>query len=200
MKNILIATKNNDKYKIVHYLLEKLCFPKNKNFQYFSLNDINYNGPEEKEEGSLTQRAEIKAKNVKNYLDLHKKNIYEYIIGVDDGIFIKSKLRENIKDYVKKILYDNYLEENEEFSFSRAYCILSKENKIFCTITNVPYIFKSKKNAIIKENSYPLSQVSVPKGYDKSLSDLTGEEGYLYCYNYSKNNLEELIKEINSYV
>ena len=41
MKNILIGTKNNDKYKIVSYLLEKICFPKEDNFKIFSLKDTN---------------------------------------------------------------------------------------------------------------------------------------------------------------
>ena len=197
MKNILIATKNKDKYKIAHYLLEKLCFPKLNNYQYFSLNDINYKGPEEKEEGTLIQRAEQKAKTVKNYLDKNNENRYEYIIGIDDGIFIKGKLQENIKDYVKKILYENYLNENENFSFSRAYCVISKDNKIFKTITNVPYKYKTKKNAEIKENTYPLSQVSCPIGMDKSLDELNIEEGCLYCFNYSKDNLIQLKKEID---
>ena len=137
MKNILIATKNKDKYKVVHYLLEKICFQEQNNYKFFSLNDINYKGPEEKEEGSLIQRAEQKAKTVKNYLDKNNGNIFEYIIGIDDGIFIKGKLQENIKDYVRKILYENYLNENENYSFARAYCLISKDNKIFKTTTNV---------------------------------------------------------------
>ena len=173
MKNILIATKNKDKYKAVHYLLEKICFQEQNNYKFFSLNDINYKGPEEKEEGSLIQRAEQKAKTVKNYLDKNNGNIFEYIIGIDDGIFIKGKLQENIKDYVRKILYENYLNENENYSFARAYCLISKDNKIFKTTTNVPYKYKTKKNAEIKENSYPLSQVSVPIGMDKSLDELS---------------------------
>ena len=160
------------------------------------MNEIKYEGPEEKEEGTLIQRAENKSKTVKRYLDKNNKNIYEYIIGIDDGINIKGELKENIKDYLKKILYQNFLEENEEFSFSRAYCILSKEDKIFKTITNVPYKYKPKKNAEIKENSYPLSQISVPIGFNKSLRELTEEEGFSYCFNYSKDNLIQLKKEI----
>ena len=198
MKNILIATKNEDKYKIVYYLLEKICFPKAANYQFFSLTDIEYDGPEQKEEGSLLERAEKKAKTIKNYLVKNNKNTYEYIVGTDDGIFMKGKLKENIKDYLKKILYENYLEENEEICFSRAYCVISKDDKIFRTVTKVPYKYKPKKNAKIKENSYPLSQVCVPLEFNKSLSDLSIDEGFSYCYNYSKENLLKLNEEINS--
>ena len=198
MKNILIATKNEDKYKIVFYLLEKICFPKTANYKFYSLTDIEYDGPEHKEEGTLLERAEKKAKIIKNYLVKNNKNIYEYIVGTDDGIFMKGKLDENIKNYLKKILYGNYLEENEEICFSRAYCVISKDDKIFRTITKVPYKYKPKKNAEIKENSYPLSQVCVPFGLDKSLSELNINEGFSYCYNYSKENLMKLNEEINS--
>ena len=197
MKNILIATKNEDKYKIVFYLLEKICFPKASNYKFFSLNDIEYDGPEQKEEGTLLERAEKKAKTIKNYLVKNNKNIFEYIVGTDDGIFMKGKLEENIKEYLKKILYENYLKENEEICFSRAYCVISKDDKIFRTITKVPYKYKPKRNAEIKENSYPSSQVCVPFGLDKSLSELNIAEGFLYCNNYSKENLLKLNEEIN---
>ena len=196
MKNILIATKNKDKFKVVHYLLEKICFPKSDNYVFYSLNDINYKGPEEKEEGTLIQRSEKKAVTVKSFLEKYNKNVYEYIIGIDDGIFIKGKLQENIKDYVPKILYGNYLEENEEYSFSRAYCVISKDNEIFKALTNVPYKYKSQKNAEIKDNTYPLKQISVPLGMDKSLSELTEEQGCIYCFNHSKDKLIQLKKNI----
>ena len=111
---------------------------------------------------------------------------------------MKGKLEENIKDYLKKILYGNYLEENEEICFSRAYCVISKDDKIFRTITKVPYKYKPKKNAEIKENTYPLKQVCVPLGLDKSLSDLHIDESFSYCYNYTKENLMKLNEEINS--
>ena len=196
MKNILIATKNNDKYNIVSYLLEKICFPKTNNYKFYSLNDIKYDGPDQKEEGTLIHRAEIKAKTVKNYLDKINKNIFEFIVGTDDGINIKGNLQENIKELLKKILYEKYLEENEEYSFYRAFCIISKENKIFKTVTIVPYKYKSKKNAEIKDNTYPLKQISVPIGMDKSLSELNEQEGKIYCFGYSKVNLIKLKNEI----
>ena len=145
----------------------------------------------------MIERAENKANIAKKNLDKNNKNIYEYIIGVDDGILIKGKLQENIKDYVLKILYENYLEENEEYAFSRAYCVLSKDNKIYKAITNVPYKYKSRKNIKIEDNSYPLKQVSVPLEKNKALIDLTEEEVYLYCLKYSKDNLIQLKTEIN---
>ena len=192
MKKILIATTNKDKYTVVCYLLEKTCFQKKNNFQFFSLNDINYQAKEEKEKGSIIERAKNKAITIKNYLMKNNLNIYEYIIGIDDGIILKGKLHENIKDYLKKILLENYLEDGEPIIFYRAFYIISKENKDYEAITNVPYKYRPKINAIIKDNSYPLKQVCVPLDSNKTLMDLTEEEGCLYCLSHSKESLMKL--------
>lgn len=194
MKRILIATTNKDKYKIVTYLLSKAGLSED-DYQYQSLDDINYNGPDKKERGSIEDRAETKAKTVSNYL---QNNDYEYIIGIDDGIFIKGKLQENIKHYIKKILYEKYLLEGEEYSFYRAYSILTKDRKIFKTTTNIPYTYKPKDNAVLKEHSYPLSQVSVPIGYNESVTDLNKVEKNEYTWKYSREKLETLVNEIKA--
>ena len=194
MKKILIATTNKDKYKIVTYLLARAGLSSNK-YYYLSLDDINYNGPDKKEEGSIEKRAETKAKTVSEYL---KDSDYEYIIGIDDGIFIKGALQENIKDYVKKILYENYLKEHEEYSFYRSYCVITKDGQAFKTETKIPYTYKTKENAELKANSYPLSQVSVPVGYNKTLTDLSRDEENEYTWMYSKEKLGELISKIRA--
>ena len=185
MKKILIATTNKDKYKIVTYLLDRAGLKKEE-YLYQSLDDINYDGPDKKEQGSIENRAEEKAKTVKEYL---KDNDFEYIIGIDDGIFIKGALQENIKDYIKKILYEGYLENGEEYAFYRAYCFISKNGDILKTEISIPYTYKPKNGAEIKENSYPLSQVSVPLGSSVALSDMDEESANEYVWEYSKKKL-----------
>jgi len=185
VKKILIATTNKDKYKIVTYLLSRAGFSKDE-FLYQSLDDINYDGPDQKEHGTIENRAEEKAKFVKEYL---KDDNFEYIIGIDDGIYIKGALQENIKMYIKKILYESFLDDGEEFAFHRAYCLITKNNEIYKTEIRIPYTYKHKNGAELKENSYPLSQVSVPLGSDVALSDMNEKEADEYVWEYSKKNL-----------
>lgn len=193
MKKILIATTNKDKFKVVTYLLDRAGLSKSE-YVYQSLDDINYDGPDKKEQGSIAKRAEDKAKVVKEYL---KEADFEYIIGIDDGIFIKSKLQENIKEYIGKILYENYLSEGEQYAFYRAYCVIDRSGNEYKTEIDIPYVYKPKENAVLKANSYPLSQVSVPIGHNKALTDLDENEGNEYVWSYSKAELKKLIYEIS---
>jgi len=190
MKKVLIATTNKDKYRIVTDLLSRAGLSKDE-FLYQSLSDIGYDGPDKKEQGTIQNRAEDKARAVKEYLDSKNKNDFEFIIGIDDGIFIKGALQENIKDYVKKILYENYLTDGEEYAFYRAYCLITRSGDLFKTETKIPYTYKHKDEAEFKTNSYPLSQVSVPYGYDVALTDLSNDEEDEYAWKYSKEKLLE---------
>ena len=192
---ILIATTNKDKYRIVTYLLKRAGL---NDYEFKSLEDIDYDGPDKKEQGTIANRAENKAKVVKDYLDENNSNDFEFIIGIDDGIFIKGALQENIKDYIRKILYENYLDNGEEFAFYRAYCMIDKSNHIIKTETQIPYTYKYKDGAELKANSYPLSQVSVPLGYDVALTDLSNDEEDEYAWKYSKERLITLFNEIKS--
>ncbi len=193
MNKILIATTNIDKYNVVTYLLKKAGLD---DYLYQSLNDINYDGPDKKEQGSIEERAENKARVVKEYLDENNNNVYEFIIGIDDGIFIKGALEENIKDYIKRILYENYLADGEEYAFYRAYCLINKSGDIFKTETKIPYTYKFKSGAEFKEKAYPLSQVSVPYGYDVAVAELSSEDGNEYAWKYSKDKLNDLVNLI----
>lgn len=195
MKKILIATTNKDKYKIVTYLLSRAGLNKDE-YLYQSLDDINYDGPDKKEQGTIEDRAENKAKVVKEYLDKNNLNDFEFIIGIDDGILIKGALQENIKDYVRKILYEGYLEDGEEYAFYRAYCLINKLGQLVRTETKIPYTYKYKDGAELKDNSYPLSQVAVPIGYDISVAELNNEEGNEYTWKYSKDKLTEFYNKL----
>lgn len=193
MKKILIATTNKDKYRVVTALLSRAGFNKDE-YLFQSLYDINYNGSEKREQGSIEKRAEEKAKSVKEHLGSSE---FDYIIGIDDGIYIKGALQENIKDYVRKILYEGYLTDGEEYAFYRAYCLVSKNGDTYKTETKIPYTYKFKDGAEIRANSYPLSQVSVPKGYNVALTDLTEEQEDEYAWEYSKDKLISFVEDMN---
>ena len=188
MKNVLIATTNNDKYRTVKIIFENTIFPSNE-FIINSLKTLNIELEDKKEVGDNLNRAKNKA--LFAYESLKKYN-FDYIVGLDDAIIIKDRLEPNIKEYINKILYENYLEENEKFAFSRAYVIIDKNKNIYETLATIPYIFKENKNAIVKENSYPLSYISCPIGYDKPVNEITDEERLDYYLKYVKESIMNL--------
>ena len=188
MKKVLIATTNNDKYNTVARIFKKTIFPEN-DYIIEKLND-KMNLPEEKEQGSNIDRARTKAQNAFKYL---KNYNYDYIVGLDDAIYIKGELKPNIKDYLNKILFDNYLKENEEYAFNRAYCIIDQNHNIFETNATIPYIYKPlNKNIKLEDHTYPLSKVSYPIGYNKPICDLNDEDEINYYLYYVKDEIIKL--------
>lgn len=109
MKKILIATRNKDKYKIVSKLLSAKTF---KNFKFISLNEIKEDIIDKKEVGYIKNRSYEKAMNVYKSL---KNNIYDYIVGIDDGIEIRGNIIENVKEYIKAILDNKYLKKMKKY-------------------------------------------------------------------------------------
>ena len=188
MKSILIATTNNDKYETVKSIFENTIFSKDE-YIINSLKTLNIKLEDKKEVGDNLTRARNKA--LFAYENLKKYN-FDYIVGLDDAIIIKNRIEPNVKEYINKILYENYLEENEEFAFIRAYVIINKNNKLYETSIRIPYKYKYNKNAIVKENSYPLSYVSCPIGYDKPVNELNDEERMEYYLKYVKEPLTKL--------
>ena len=76
MKKILIATTNKDKFKIISCLLRRAGL-KEDTYQILSLDNINYDGPDNKEVGDITERARRKAETVKRYIN---NATYDYFI------------------------------------------------------------------------------------------------------------------------
>lgn len=164
-------------------------------YDILSLDDINYDGPDNKEVGNIAERAKRKAETVKTYFN--NTTTYDYFIGIDDGIILKGQMIENVKEYIKKILYENYLSEGEKIIFPRAYCIIGRSNdEAFQEIIEIPYVYMSKDNASLKEFSYPLSQIAVPIGYNKPIAEMTTEESNNYYWKYSESKIEKLVKKI----
>jgi len=88
MKKILIATTNKDKFKIVSYILRRAGISEDL-YEILSLNDINYDGPDIIEVGDILKRARVKAETIKNFF---QNEIYDYFIGIDDGIILKGNM------------------------------------------------------------------------------------------------------------
>lgn len=186
MKKILIATRNKDKFKIISKLLATNNF---KDGTFYSLNDIEENIVDKKETGDIINRSLEKALNAYNNI----KEDYDYFIGVDDGIKMKGKMIENVKDYIVPIIEDNYLTANEKVYIVRAYTFIDKKGNYKSLVTEIPFEYKKLKEKFnILENSYPLSHVLSPIGSSKVVSQLSEEESNSYYLKFSKLKFNEI--------
>lgn len=122
------------------------------------------------------------------------KNDFQYIIGIDDGIKMKGKLRENVKDYIQAILDDKYLAEGEQVDIVRAYCFMEKNGTSNTVITEIPFRYKKINRKIeLKEHSYPLSNVLMPFDSNKTVAEMDKEENNQYYLKYSEKKIKEVL-------
>ena len=181
MKKVLIATTNRDKFKIVSYIFQETIFPKSE-YEIVTFTD-KMKVPEVEEEGTNKERARKKALTAYNYLeDYH----FDYIVGLDDAVYLNGIIDYNVKKVMCKILFQDYLKDGEEYGFNRAYCIIDKNGKEYEFSIDTPYIYhKLKGDYKIEEHTYPLSKVSYPLNSDKPICDLTEEESNRYYLDYA---------------
>ena len=192
MKNILIATRNKDKFKLLSKLLSTELLRDSK---FFSLNDIEDEIEDKKEVGDIKNRSYEKAMNA--YLSI-KNNIYQYIIGIDDGIEMKGQMIENVKEYIKDILDDKYLKEDEIVYIKKAYTFIDKNGVFKTIVTKIPFKYKKLTNHFeIEENSYPLNHVLTPIDSNLRLVDIDEETTNNYLLSYSKEGFDEVEKFFN---
>lgn len=192
MKNILIATRNKDKFKLLSKLLSTELLRDSK---FFSLNDIEDEIEDKKEVGDIKNRSYEKAMNA--YLSI-KNNIYQYIIGIDDGIEMKGQMIENVKEYIKDILDDKYLKEDEIVYIKKAYTFIDKNGVFKTIVTKIPFKYKKLTDHFeIEENSYPLNHVLTPVDSNLRLVDIDEEITNNYLLTYSKEGFDEVEKFFN---
>ena len=185
MIKVLIATTNKDKYRIVSRIFRKTIFPE-KEYDIQGITD-DMNIPDEKETGSNIERAKAKALAAFNHV---KEYDFDYVVGLDDAVVIKGKIEPDVRKYMGKILYENYLEDGEEYSFYRAYCIIDKDMNIYEENLSVPEIYHPlKEDYVMEDHTYPLSHVSYPIGYNKPVYELKEEEATNYYLKYIKEGL-----------
>lgn len=187
MKKTLIATRNRDKFKIVSKLLSTDLF---KDYEFYSLGDIEDNIIDKKEQGDVINRSFEKAMNIYNNIS---NNCYDFIIGIDDGIKMKDKIIEKVKDYIKPIIDDKYLSQNEIVFIVRAYTFVANNGKYKSIITEIPFKYKKlEKDFNIEDNSYPLSHVLTPLDSFKTVIELSEEESNNYYLSYSRKEIDEV--------
>ena len=186
MKKILIATRNEDKYKIISKLLSTKYF---KNTQFYSLNNIENIVDDKKEEGNIEERSLEKAVNAYKAVN----NKYDLIVGVDDGIKIKGEIIENVKEYIKPIINDELLLQGEKVYIVRAFSFINKDGNIKSIVTEIPFQYKKARDKFeILENSYPLGYVLSPIGSKKAAVELSDDESNNYYLKFSQLKLDEI--------
>ena len=183
MKKVLIATTNKDKFDAVSKIFKRTIFPETDFLIDKLTSDMNI--PDEKEEGNNVERARKKALNAFSYL---KDYNFDYIVGLDDAVVVKGRIEPNIKEYLNKILFEDYLADGEEYAFNRAYSIIDKNGNLFETNTIIPYIYKRlSKDLKIEDHTYPLAKVSYPIGHNKPICEFNEHEEIDYYLKYVKN-------------
>ena len=188
MKRVLIATTNKDKFDAVSKIFKKTIFPETDFLIEKLTSDMNI--PDEKEEGNNIERARKKALNAFSYL---KNYNFDYIVGLDDAIVVKGRIEPNIKEYLNKILFEDYLADGEEYAFNRAYCIINSMGKLFETAIDIPYQYHPLlDNYELEDHTYPLSKVAYPIGYNKPICELDVEEEIVYYLKYVESELRKL--------
>lgn len=192
MKKILIATRNKDKFKIIEKLLSTQNFT---DYKYYSLDDIDESIVDKKERGSVIERSYQKALNAFNCINFK----YDYIVGVDDGIKMKGKIIENVKDYISLIIDDKFLKEGEVVYIVRAYTFINSDGIYKSVLTEIPFKYTKLKEKInIHENSYPLSNVLTPIDSLKTVIKLNADESNTYYLKYSKSAFDEVEEFFNN--
>lgn len=192
MKKILIATRNKDKFKIIEKLLSTQNFT---DYKYYSLDDIDESIVDKKERGSVIERSYQKALNAFNCIN----SKYDYIVGVDDGIKMKRKIIENVKDYISLIIDDKFLKEGEVVYIVRAYTFINSDGIYKSVLTEIPFKYTKLKEKInIHENSYPLSNVLTPIDSLKTVIKLSADESNTYYLKYSKSSFDEVEEFFNN--
>ena len=192
MTTILLATKNQDKIKLLSKLISDIYTAKN--FSFKTLEDFNIVQDVE-ESGDIADRAKQKAAF---YFDLLREKVkyskVNYVLGVDDGIEIKklgNKTPET-KKMVDLIINDNLLKVGDVVSIIRAYCFIKiKTGEEKSIITEIPFKFIGNEKQIKRiEGKYPLSYLLSHLDKDIAIVDTSEQEVKEYDIRYSSKLLD----------
>lgn len=188
MGKILIATRNEDKFKIVKKMLEDIS---NNKFQFVNLRDLKINKDTE-EIGDILERAEQKARLLINDVEQDITGI----IGIDDGIKIKGNTTPETKKEADKILSGNYLELDEVVCIVRGlFMINTKTNEYESCLNEIPFKYIEDKTQIKRvEGAYPLSYVLGRLEKNKAIAYDTEDESHRYYMDYSKKGIKKLFQ------
>ena len=197
MKTLLIATKNDDKYRIASSLIGKILFD-NFSFQNLKNAGIDYDITEV---GSILERAEQKATEFWNILGNTNQNNYIATIGIDDGFSLikDSEGDPNSKELTDKILNGKFIKQNDIIWLKRGFAIYNDSIGLKSCLTSIPFVYLGNPDNISRqEGIYPLSYVLCPIDKSVSMKDIEFKDAIQYYFKYCGDDLENLFIHIKN--
>lgn len=188
--NVLIATRNTDKFSLVSQMIAML-FP---NITLSSLSSARIDGDIE-ESGTMEDRALHKAKFY--YEQLKKMNRsaeFDAVLGIDDGIQIGGAVPSPNSYELTDNILNGMWPVGQEVVIVRAFSLVKQNGEEKTVTTCVPFVYLGNKNKIKREETtYPLNFVLGPVNSAVCYSELKPEEGNNYNVQHSKNGLLALL-------
>lgn len=185
---ILIATKNNSKFKIISRMLYSIL---GNNILIKNLNSYDY-FIDEDEIGTNIERARAKAKNAKEQI----KEDFDFILGIDDGIIIDDKEYVTVKDHLYDIVVGDTIKIGSIIYITRAYFLISNDKKEFLCYNKIPYIVRKKLDTV-EMGGYPLNSVISTIDNDTVLTERSNEELNDYFLKYSIDDLRAMFNNVD---
>jgi len=191
--NILIATQNQDKFRIGKGLLSGCGLA---DASFLNLGDVKIDSQTE-ECGDLINRALLKVQNA--YRAISESERIDIFMGQDDGMkYRNGETDANSKEVVEKILHHDLLEIGEILIIVRAFALLDCRGEIIDKFeTETPYRFIGNSNSLqLLDNRYPLSFVLSSLEGESSMADMGEEEAMKYYLRFSGERMKETVKKI----
>jgi hypothetical protein len=166
--DIVVATKNFDKYKLVCDLISDLGI---EGVNFKSLGDYLDYVPGE-EVGTIAERASKKAGAFRDWL-VRKGMHAGLIVGVDDGFILPNREESaDSKEITRRLIEGEGVAQGDEITLVRAFglCKLDDE-RVFEVVTKIPYIYEGKVDSRIDEGKYPLRKVLKYQGSEVRVAD-----------------------------
>ncbi len=182
--NILIATKNKDKFNIISKMIASII---DDSVVFKSLNDFD-NYIESEECGNNVDRAKQKALDASSNI----KEKFDYILGIDDGIIINNQEYAAVKEHLQDIVVGDEVPIGSTIYITRAYYLISNGKEKYC-YNKIPYIIK-KKLSDYRHEGYPLNDVLSTIDNDEVLSNRDKDELNEYFLKYSINDLKKILE------
>lgn len=184
---ILITTVNKDRFRVMKYLLSNTVFTEDAEF--YSLYDIE-EIPAKRRWGNIKQRSLEKANNIYNNIS---NNIFDYIVGVDDGLRIVGKVITEVRTYTKDILNNNFLRDGQKIDLVTGYSFIDKNGNTKTVVTNIPYVYSVNYDYKMEDYTFPLYQVFMPLNVEMPVSMVNEKDALEYELSYAKEPLMEVV-------
>jgi hypothetical protein len=186
---ILIATTNEDKFRIVRAMVEDVI----PDAYLISLKEAKLDG-DVVEVGTMAERAVQKAKYFEERAEWYGRgNEFDAIMAIDDGLSIQSQeARPNSKELTDRILLGEW-PVGSPVGVVRAFALIKRGELPRVELTTVPFTFVGNPSNLKREGGkYPLSRVLAPFGMERPVIELSTQEENAFNLSHSAEALKRL--------